>query len=137
MDVAKINLVFHMLQWDHLPQAPTAVAGAPQSGHRMSPQVGGACLGRSKVQTRETGCSHRRLDACVRPDIPVLEIPLLFFRYIVPFGGLDSATVLVLFVFPSNKNYSKALAILSTKSCNSRSSDSCHYNLTRKRYIEA
>jgi hypothetical protein len=37
LDIAKVDLVLQMLQWDHLPQLPAAVARAPSSEHRMSP----------------------------------------------------------------------------------------------------
>ena len=34
LDVAKVDLVLHMLQWDRLPQPSDAVACAPPSGRR-------------------------------------------------------------------------------------------------------
>jgi hypothetical protein len=37
LDIAKVDMVLHMLQWDHQPQPPTAVAEAPPSGCKMSP----------------------------------------------------------------------------------------------------
>jgi hypothetical protein len=61
MDVAKVDLILHMLQWDHLPQSHATVLGRYQAGteclhlhargkrtgHERSPcvtgQVGGAC----------------------------------------------------------------------------------------------
>jgi hypothetical protein len=37
LDIIKVDLVLHMLQWDHQPQPPAAVAEAPPSGCKMSP----------------------------------------------------------------------------------------------------
>jgi hypothetical protein len=37
LDVAKVDQVLHILQWDHLPQPPAAVVGAPPSRCTMSP----------------------------------------------------------------------------------------------------
>jgi hypothetical protein len=36
LDVAKVDLMLNMLQWDHLSQPPVATTGAPQSGRIRS-----------------------------------------------------------------------------------------------------
>ena len=94
LDVAKVDLVLHMLQWDHLLQSSAVVAGAPLSGIECPPPtcarktyeargVSACCRsggqrvrsGWRGLRVGAPGCWHRHPDAGVCPDVRALAIP--------------------------------------------------------------